>query len=100
MSRPTDYTSFRRFLRASHKSTRTVETYGEPVDQLGQSPDNVDGVPDVTGKLTRSHVEGFLVHLADQGRTAATLNNRYRSLHRFLRSWSTRAKRMTIRWSG
>jgi len=29
------------------------------------------------------HLEGFLVHLAEQGRAAATLNNRYRSLHRF-----------------
>jgi len=87
MSRPTDYTafatSFRRFLRASSKSTRTVETYGEAVDQLGQWLDETDDVPDATGNLTRSQIEGFLVHLAEQGRAAATLNNRYRSLHRF-----------------
>lgn len=66
-----------------NNSTRTVETYGEVVDQLGQWLDDTDGVPDETGELARSHIEDFLVHLAEEGRAAATLNNRYRSLHRF-----------------
>lgn len=76
MSRPADYTasatSFRRLLRASNRSTRTVETYGEAVDQLGHWLDDTDGVPDETGELARSHIEDFVVHLAEEGRAAAT----------------------------
>lgn len=87
MSLPTDYTalaaSFRRYLRASNKSPRTVETYGEAVDQLGHWLSDHDDAPATTGGLGRAHIEAFLIHLFEEGRSAATLNNRYRSLHRF-----------------
>jgi site-specific recombinase XerD len=87
MSLPADYralaASFRRYLRASNKSPRTVETYGEAVDQLGEWLSDHDDAPATTGELKRAHIEAFLIHLFDEGRSAATLNNRYRSLHRF-----------------
>jgi site-specific recombinase XerD len=31
----------------------------------------------------RAHIEALLIHLFDDGKSAATLNNRSRSLHRF-----------------
>jgi site-specific recombinase XerD len=72
--------SFRRYLRASNKSPRTVETYGEAVDQLGEWLADHDDAPATTGELKRAHIEAFLIHLFDEGKSAATLNNRYRSL--------------------
>jgi hypothetical protein len=57
MSLPADFralaASFRRYLRASNKSPRTVETYGEAVDQLGEWLSDHDDAPATTGELKR-----------------------------------------------
>ena len=72
--------SFARYLRAANRSERTVVTYGEAIDQLAAHLDGLDDPPVLVSEIERSHVEGFLVALRDRGRSAATLNNRFRSL--------------------
>lgn len=72
-----------RYIRASNKSPRTVETYGEAVDQLGAWLSHHDDAPATTGEIRRAEIEAFLIGLGEQGRSASTMNNRYRSLHRF-----------------
>lgn len=75
--------SFARSLRAENRSPRTLATYGEAIEQfaayLAADPD----APERLSGIRRRHVEGFLLHLAEQGRSPATMNNRYRALHRF-----------------
>jgi hypothetical protein len=67
ISLPADYralaASLRRYLRASTKSPRTAETYGEAVDQLGEWLSDHDDAPRDHGELTRAHIEAFLIHL-------------------------------------
>jgi site-specific recombinase XerD len=43
----------------------------------------LDDAPGAVADIDRSHVEGYLVDLAQRGRSPATLNNRYRALRRF-----------------
>ena len=86
MSVPADlellHRSFTRSLRAEDRSPRTIQTYSEAITQLGDYLDTAGG-PTSVRKLRRGDVEGFMIHLAEQGRSPATLNNRYRALHRF-----------------
>lgn len=75
--------SFRRSMRAEGKSARTLETYGEAIDQFSAWLDDQDDAPPTTAELGRGDVAGFLIHLEQIGRSAATRNNRYRALKRF-----------------
>lgn len=87
MSLPEDYlplaASFRRYLRAANRSDKTIETYGEAVDQLATYLSARDDSPATVAGLGRAHVEGFIIELTERGRSPATLNNRYRALQRF-----------------
>lgn len=87
MSVPADldllHSSFLRSLRAEDRSPRTIQTYSEAVGQLAAFLAALDDAPATMAKVKRGHVEGFMVHLAELGRSAATLNNRYRALSRF-----------------
>ncbi len=84
---PEDFTplaaSFRRHLRAANRSPRTVETYGEAIDQLAQFLAGRPDPPASVAGIGRAHVEEFLVDLGHRGRSPATINNRYRSLQQF-----------------
>ncbi len=73
--------SWRRSLRASGKSPKTVITYESAVDQfidfLG------DDAPDV-GDIKRRHVENFMIDQLET-RSASTANNRYRALQQWFK---------------
>jgi hypothetical protein len=56
------------------KSPRTVDTYGEAVDQLSEWLADHHDAPATTGELNRARIEAFLIHLFDVGRSAVTLN--------------------------
>jgi site-specific recombinase XerD len=73
--------SFRRHLRAENLSNRTIETYMEAVEQF-LAHLFAEKVPTPDG-ITREHTDGFIAWLVDH-RSAATANNRYRGLHRFI----------------
>jgi len=87
MTLPADYEalagSFRRYLRASGKSPKTMATYGEAVNQFAGYLSSQDDGPDDVAGLSRWEVEGFMIHLQDLGRSPSTINNRYRALHSF-----------------
>ena len=72
--------SFGRHLRAKNKSEKTVETYGEAVEQLADFLEG-EGLAEVQ-LMTREHIEGFLVQLLSH-RSAATAHCRYRALRQF-----------------
>jgi site-specific recombinase XerD len=74
--------SFERHLRAENKSARTVQTYGEAVDQFVAYA-LLEGVSEVENIATE-HVEGFIGDLLAT-RSAATGNNRFRALQQFFR---------------
>lgn len=76
--------SFRRHLRAANKAPRTVQTYLDALDHFGRYLRAVDAPLDV-GLIEAAHVEGWLVKLHDDGRRAASVANRYRSLQQFFR---------------
>jgi site-specific recombinase XerD len=76
--------SWRRHLRAENKSPRTIQSYGEAAEQFQAFLINM-GMPTAVGKLTREHVEAFLEHLLETGRSPSTLANRYRSLQQLFR---------------
>jgi site-specific recombinase XerD len=76
--------SFDLSLRAEGKRPRTVQSYLEALDQLTAFLDSA-GMPTQAARITREHVEAFLVSLRDQGRSPATIANRYRSLQQFWR---------------
>ncbi len=76
--------SWRRHLRAENKSPRTVQSYTEAAEQF--SAFLLDrGMPTTVTKLTREHVEAFLEHLLEAGRSPSTVANRYRSLQQLFR---------------
>jgi site-specific recombinase XerD len=72
--------SFARHLAAENKAPKTIETYGEAVDQFVTYLDAM-AVADVAD-ITREHVESFMVALLAT-RSPATANNRYRALQQF-----------------
>ena len=72
--------SFERSLRAANKAPKTIDTYGEASRQLVAFL-AARGLPVGAGDITREHVEMFMEHLVAT-RSAATANNRYRSLTR------------------
>jgi site-specific recombinase XerD len=79
--------SFQLHLRAENKSTKTLETYSDALDQLTAFLERT-GMPREIGSVRREHVEAFLVSLQEAGRSPATVNNRYRGLQAFFR-WLT-----------
>jgi site-specific recombinase XerD len=76
--------SWRRHLRAENKSARTIQSYTEAADQFVAFLTQT-GTPTAAAKLTREHVEAFLEHLLELGRSASTVSNRYRSLQQLFR---------------
>lgn len=75
--------SFVRSLRAENVAPRTIEAYSLAVDRLGEHLAGQPNAPKRTAGLTRAHVEDFLAAMAERRLAAATVNQRYRSLHRF-----------------
>lgn len=75
--------SFSRYLRAANRSERAVTTYAEAPGQFTAYVTGLDDGPAAVADIDRSHVEGYLVELAQRGRSPATLNNRSRALRRF-----------------
>jgi site-specific recombinase XerD len=76
--------SWRRHLRAENKSARTIQSYEEAAEQLGEFL-KASGMPTEVARLTREHVEAFEEHLFDEGRSPSTVANRHRSLQQFFR---------------
>ncbi len=76
--------SFLRYLRASNRSPRTLETYGEALNQLSAFLAE-RGMPTVVANIHREHVEAFIIHLQNAGRAPATVSNRFRALKSFFK---------------
>jgi integrase/recombinase XerC len=74
--------SFRRVLLAENKSPRTVETYGEAINQLDDFLGDGEGIR--ARDIESAHVRDFITHLLSQHKPA-TASNRYRALRRFFR---------------
>lgn len=70
-------------LRTERKSPATIDNYTSAVVRLTDYLDAQGMLTDVT-KLTREHVEAFIVHLLDT-RSPATAVNRYKALQQFFR---------------
>jgi site-specific recombinase XerD len=75
--------SFELSLRASGKSPRTIETYGEALRQLSAHLTG-RGMPTDVDHIRREHVESFIVDLLERFKPA-TASNRYRALTSFFR---------------
>jgi site-specific recombinase XerD len=75
--------SWDRSLRASNRSVKTRETYGEAGTQLVAFLED-RGMPTGASAVTREHVEAFLADLAER-RSPATVANRYRALQQFFK---------------
>ena len=75
--------SFLNALEAQNKSPKTVKTYGEAVTQLTAFLLE-QGMPTEVSKLSRDHVEAFMVSLLRRAK-ASTANNRYRALQQFFK---------------
>jgi site-specific recombinase XerD len=73
---------YRQHLEAERKSPRTIESYGETVDQLAAFLAR-SGMPTDAHHIHREHVEAYLVDLARTGRSAGTVALRFRSLRVF-----------------
>lgn len=76
--------SWRRHLRAENKSPRTIQSYTEAAEQFCAFL-TATGMPTAVAKLTREHIEAFLEHLLESGRSASTVANRFRSLQQLFR---------------
>src|SRR5207245_11373890 len=74
--------SFARHLAAENKAPKTIETYGEAVDQLVTYLDAI-GIADIV-EAKREHIESFIITLLDT-RSPATANNRFRALQQFFK---------------
>jgi site-specific recombinase XerD len=75
--------SFRRSLKASNLSERTIRTYLEAVDLFGRFLATT-GMPTKVADIRREHVEAFIEHLLGLWKPA-TANNRYRALQAFFK---------------
>ncbi len=76
--------SFRRHLRATNKAPHTIQTYLDALDHFGRYL-SAARLPLDVGLIDPEHVEAWLVKLQDDGRRAASVANRYRSLQQFFR---------------
>ena len=75
--------SWRRSLRATNRSPRTVETYVASADQLAAFLAE-RGMPTEVAKITREHVESYVVDLLAK-RKPTTVSVRYRALQQFFK---------------
>ncbi len=75
--------SFRRSLQAENKSARTIQTYLEAVEQLGEFL-VANGMPTDVAHIRREHVEAFIADILARYK-ATTAHNRYRSLHSYFK---------------
>jgi site-specific recombinase XerD len=75
--------SFRRYLEATNKSPRTVETYGDALDLFRRFLTE-KGMPQTLDGIKREHIEAWIAALLKRAKPA-TANNRYRALASFLR---------------
>jgi site-specific recombinase XerD len=75
--------SFVRSLKAENKSPRTIETYLEAIELLGDFLARMGMPQDVTA-IHREHVESFIGEMLEHFKPS-TANNRYRSLQAFFR---------------
>jgi site-specific recombinase XerD len=75
--------SFRRHLRASNLSPRTVRGYTDSVEILRRYLMR-HGMPTTLTAITREHVESFIEDLLDRWKPS-TANTRYRSLQAFFK---------------
>ena len=73
--------AFLRSLAAENKSPRTLETYGESVQQLAEFLAD-KGMPTDPAAITREHVTEWINHLLGRWK-ASTANNRYRGAASF-----------------
>lgn len=73
--------AFLRSLAAENKSPRTLQTYGEAVEQFGNFL-AARGMPTDPENITREHIEEWIKDLLKNWK-ATTAKNRFRSLHRF-----------------
>lgn len=69
-------------LRAANKSPRTQDTYLAALD-LFATYLSAQGMPQEVTGVHGEHIEAWLASLHDAGNSAATVNNRYRSLAAF-----------------
>jgi site-specific recombinase XerD len=74
--------SFDRSLRAEGRAERTRQSYWEGVSQFGTFLRD-SGRSDDIAAISRGDVESFLVRLREEGKSPATVSNRFRSLARF-----------------
>ena len=70
-------------LRSENKSPATITTYAYATTQLEQFLCEA-GMPTDVDKITREHIEAFLVHVRET-RSASTAETRYRGLRQFFR---------------
>jgi len=75
--------SFERSLRATNKSPKTIETYGEACRQLAAFLAD-RGMPTAAASIKREHVEAFIENLLERFKPA-TANNRHRALAQFFK---------------
>jgi site-specific recombinase XerD len=75
--------SFRRSLLSENKAPRTIETYTDAVELLGDFLDRM-GMPTNVSALRREHIEAFIAELLTRNKPA-TASNRYRALQVFFR---------------
>jgi site-specific recombinase XerD len=71
--------SFHRYLRATNRSPRTIQTYMEAVDQLVAFLAE-RGMPISAAAVSREHVEAYILGLQDAGTKPARVSNRFRAL--------------------
>jgi len=76
--------SWERSLRAANKAPRTIRTYLDALDHFDRYL-VAKGMPRDVGLIHREHVEAFLVAKQAEGRAAASVANRYRSLQQLFR---------------
>ncbi len=76
--------SFLRSLRSENRSPKTISTYGEACGQL-LAYLTEHGMPTTVADIRREHVEAFIDHLLQTGRSPSTAHNRYRALTRFFK---------------
>lgn len=80
----TDLASFTRHLRAENKAPLTIHTYAKAVDALAGFLHR-QGMPTEGARISREHIEAFLVDLQETGRRPATVAQRFRSLQQFFK---------------
>lgn len=74
--------SFERFLRATGKSQRTIDTYLDALTKFTSYTDEA-GHPTAVDAIRRRHIEGWIVAMQEAGNAPASVSVRYRALRAF-----------------